>query len=143
MNDAAAHVMSTLQMLFTPAHGLWPQLPNDWDAIKDAAPGTPEHARVETLSAACAAARADLHAEILRPELVMLIARLRIQSQYMTILWILIKCNVPVKMVKPQHEIKARAGIIKSTAVFIPDAFFALLDVFKNAVAMPPPLHPF
>jgi hypothetical protein len=140
---AGVSVLRGLIERFTPEHALWPQLPQDWDAIKDAGPGTPEDARVEALMTACAAARAELNAELLQPELVLIVSRLRIQDPYMTMLWILIKGNLPVKLFQPENAIKARAAIIKSTAVSIPNAFRAFLVALKNAAATPPPPNPF
>jgi hypothetical protein len=137
--DTAAYTLITLKRSF---NAMWPKLPEDWDVIKEASPGTPEDERVEALFSDCVLAREHLQTELMRPEVVLVTARLRLQSEYMAIMWLVIKANVPVSLFKI-HASKARAAIIKSTSVAIPDAFNKFFDAVNTGVKTPPPMTPF
>ena len=134
--QAAANLLNALAQRFLNAQ--WPQLPDDWSVIQDAQPGTPEHARLEALSAMCAAARAELQAELMRPEIVLLTMRLRIESKYMSVMWLLFKANIPVELM-PAAAHTARAAIIFSIAYSVPHAFDGFFGAVKQG-GIPRPL---
>lgn len=135
--QAAATLLNALATRFITAQ--WPELPDDWNAIKDAEPGTPEHARLDALSAACTQARAELQSELLRPEIALLTARLRVENKYMTVLWILFKTNMPFELMDPAVAAKARGAVIFSTTKNVPHAFDAFFGAVKDG-GIPLPL---
>jgi uncharacterized protein len=135
--QAAANVLNALAQRFINAQ--WPELPDDWDVIMNAQPDTPEQARLEALSAQFAAARAQLQAELMRPEVVLLATRLRIENKYMSVMWLLFKANIPVELM-PAAANRARAAILFSTAHALPRAFDAFFGAVK-AGGIPKPLQ--
>ena len=141
MADDATHVAANLLNALAQRflHAQWPELPNDWNVLKDAEPGTPGHARLETLGALCAAAREELQAELMRPEIVLLILRLRLESTYMTVIWLLVKTNLPFELMDPALARKTRAAIIFNTAYSVPRAFDAFFGAVK-AGGIPSPM---
>ena len=136
VTQAAANLLNALAQRFLNAQ--WPELPDDWDAIMHAQPGTPEHARLEALGAACAQARAELQAELMRPEIVLLTLRLHLESKYMSVLWLLFKANIPVELM-PAAAHRARAAIMFSTAHSVPRAFDDYFGAVKKG-GIPRPL---
>lgn len=120
--NTALHVLNLQKARFVPeATSTWPKLPVDWEAVCRSG----DTRRMEELSSQCAQARAVLQSQLLRPEVVTLVMHLQLESPYMTCIWALLRCSVPLSMATRASSTKMREGIILSTVHSVPNAFYS------------------
>jgi hypothetical protein len=112
----AIDVLNSVKLRFeSGSGGAWPTL---LPSSKEAAGAAQAFAQLE---AACAQARSDLHAELIRPEVILLVLHYGLEDKYLAVIWAILKCRLWVT------GGDGGEAVVESTVHAIPRAF---LDFF-------------
>jgi hypothetical protein len=111
----AIDVLNSVKLRFEKGSGgAWPTLPSEEAA------GASAQAFVQ-LEAACAQARYELHSELVRPEVILLVLHYGLEDKYLAVIWAVLKCSLKV------NGDAGREAVVEGTVHAIPRAF---LDFF-------------